>query len=246
MVDVKGAASMPEATSGDRPASAGAKTLDNGIRVLKTVASHPEGVTITEISHTVGVHRTVAYRLLGTLSQHSLVSQGSDGRYRLGFGIAELSLSLRSDLQSAAHPHLRDLAETAGATAHLTLLDGEDAVSIGVVEPLNTQVHVTYRIGFRHPVTLGAAGMAILIGRSPLPGERPEVTTGRRQGYVASEGEIQSGAWGLAAPLPNGDAASVASVGVVALRPLDEYATAEHVLHAADAIGRRLRPTIAR
>jgi DNA-binding IclR family transcriptional regulator len=237
---VKGVGSMPAATSGAGP---GAKTLDNGIRVLKTVASHPEGLTITDISHAVGIHRTVTYRLLGTLSRHSFVFKGNDGRYHLGLGVAELSGSLRSDLQAAAHAHLRTLAEAVGATAHLTILDGDDAVSIGVVEPVNTQFHVAYRIGFRHPASLGAAGMAILVGRSHRPGERPEVTLGRRKGYVASEGEIQRGAWGLAAPLPNGDAESVASVGVVALQPLDESAIAELVLHAAEAIRSGRGPT---
>jgi DNA-binding IclR family transcriptional regulator len=226
---------MPE----DTPA-AGAKTLDNGIRVLKAVAAHPQGLGVTEIARVVGVHRTVAYRLLGTLSRHSLVSQGKDGHYRLGLGVVELSMSLRSDLRSAARPHLRDLAEATGATAHLTILDAEDAISIAVVEPGNVGVHVAYRVGFRHPVTVGAAGLAILLGRAPQPGERREVTEGRGRGFAASQGELQNGAWGLAAPVPGADGESVASVGVIALGPLDEASTSELVLRAAEAIRREL------
>ncbi|HEV7977440.1 IclR family transcriptional regulator [Amycolatopsis sp.] len=223
----------------DTPA-AGAKTLDNGIRVLKAVAAHPQGLGVTELARLVGVHRTVAYRLLGTLTQHSLVSQGKDGHYRLGLGVVELSMSLRSDLRSVARPHLRDLAEATGATAHLTILDGEDAVSIAVVEPGNVGVHVAYRVGFRHSVTVGAAGLAILLGRPPQPGERREVTEGRRRGFAASQGELQSGAWGLAAPVSGADGESVASVGVIALGPLDEAATSASVLRAAEAIRREL------
>ena len=223
----------------DTPA-AGAKTLDNGIRVLKAVAAHPQGLGVTEIARMAGVHRTVAYRLLGTLTRHSLVSQGKDGHYRLGLGIVELSMSLRSDLRSVARPHLHDLAEATGATAHLTILDGEDAVSIAIVEPGNVGVHVAYRVGLRHPVTVGAAGLAILLGRTPQPGERLEVTAGRARGFAASQSELQSGAWGLAAPVIGVDGESVASVGVIALGPLDEAPTSSLVLRAAKAIRHEL------
>jgi DNA-binding IclR family transcriptional regulator len=218
----------------------GAKTLDNGIRVLKVVAAHPDGLSMTEIARTVGVHRTVAYRLLLTLGQHSLVTQGDDGRFRVGVGVLELSASMRSDLQSAAQPHLRQLADRTGATAHLTVLDGADAVSVAIMEPQDSEMHVAYRIGRRHPATVGAAGMAILAGRPAQPAERPEITRGRNQGYVASEGEIQLGAWGLAAPVPHGTDNAIASIGVVALGTGEETETSRWVISAAQAISRTL------
>ena len=61
-------------------------------------------------------------------------------------------------------------------------------------------MHVAYRIGRRHPATVGAAGMAILAGRPAQPAERIEITAGRQQGYVASEGEIQVGRLGFGRP----------------------------------------------
>ena len=229
-----------ESSSPQRRPAEGAKTLDNGIKVLKVVAAHPDGLTMTEIARAADVHRTVAYRLLLTLGQHSLVSQSEDGRFRVGVGVLELATSMRSDLQSVAQPHLRTLADRTGATAHLTVLDGADAVSVAIVEPQNSEMHVAYRIGRRHPATVGAAGMAILAGRPPEQGERAEITRGRQQGYVVSEGEIQLGAWGLASPVPPGGAHAIASVGVVALQVADESATALEVVGAAQAIGRSL------
>ena len=221
-----------------RPArERGAKTLDNGLRVLEAVAARPDGATIADLARTVGIHRTVAYRLLVTLTDHALVSHGLDGRYRLGPATAGLTTALRADLQQTAHPRLRALAETTGATAHLTIRDGSDAVSIAVVEPLHAQMHVAYRIGSRHPLTVGAAGMAILIGGPPRRGERAAVRRGRAQGYVASAGELQPGAWGLAAPITLSTTAD-ASVGVISLGPRDEGATAAIVMHAAAEIVR--------
>jgi DNA-binding IclR family transcriptional regulator len=222
-----------------RPAE-GAKTLDNGIRVLKAVAANPDGLTMTEIAKATGMHRTIAYRLLLTLGQHSLVTQGDDGRFRVGVGVLELSASMRSDLQSVAQPHLRVLADRTGATAHLTVLDGTDAVSVAIVEPQDSEMHVAYRIGRRHPATVGAAGMAILAGRPAQPAERVEITAGRSQGYVASEGEIQVGAWGLAAPVPHGTNNAIASIGVIALGTGEETETARWVISAAEAISRSL------
>ena len=49
---------------------------------------------------------------------------GGDSRFRVGVGVLELSASMRSDLQSAAQPHLRVLADRTGATAHLTVWTG--------------------------------------------------------------------------------------------------------------------------
>ena len=131
-----------------RPArERGAKTLDNGLRVLEAIATRPDGSTIADLARVVGIHRTVAYRLLVTLTDHALVSQGPDGRYRLGPATAGLTTALRADLQQTARPHLRTLAETTGATAHLTIRDEPDAVSIAVVEPQHAAMHVAYRIG---------------------------------------------------------------------------------------------------
>jgi DNA-binding IclR family transcriptional regulator len=220
----------------------GAKTLDNGIRVLKAVAAHPDGLTMTEVARAAQVHRTVAYRLLLTLGEHSLVTQGTDGRFRVGVGVLELSASMRSDLHSVAQPHLQELAEHTGATAHLTVLDGADAVSVAIVQPQDNPISVGYRIGRRHPATVGAAGMAILAGRAPQAGEREQIAKGRLQGYVASEGEMQAGAWGLAAPVRHDSLEATASVGIVALGAKDEVDTARWVVAAAQAISRSLAP----
>src|SRR5215471_18175511 len=221
-----------------RPArERGAKTLDNGLRVLEAIATRPDGSTISDLARVVGIHRTVAYRLLVTLTDHALVTHGPDGRYRLGPATAGLTTALRADLQQTARPHLCALAESTGATSHLTIRDGSDAVSIAVVEPQQAQMHVAYRIGSRHPLTVAAAGMAILIGGPPQRGERVAIRNGRRQGYVASAGELQPGAWGLSAPI-QASGSTDASVGVISLGPLDERITAAIVMKAAAEITR--------
>ncbi|MCK2244619.1 MULTISPECIES: IclR family transcriptional regulator [unclassified Crossiella] len=230
----------PRAAAETSPPAAGSKTLDNGIRLLKEVARTPGGLTVTELARAVGVHRTVAYRLLGTLSAHGLVSQSADGRYEMGLGALGLFGAVRPALQELARPELRSLVEHTGATAFVAVLDGDEAVSVAVVEPVRSQAHVAYPVGLRHRVDRGAGGLAILGARAPQPDERVEISRARELGYATSYGELENGIWGLASAIPVTGAAPESAIGVVALGPLDEPRTAELVLAAAATISRRL------
>jgi DNA-binding IclR family transcriptional regulator len=145
------------------------QTLDRGLRVLKLLADTDHGLTVTELAAKLGVNRTVVYRLLATLEQHSLVRRDLGGRARVGLGVLGLAHQVHPLLREAALPALRSLAEEIGATAHLTLVDGTEALAVAVVEPTWTDYHVAYRTGFRHPLDRGAAGRAILAGRGMQP-----------------------------------------------------------------------------
>ncbi|GIG58667.1 transcriptional regulator [Longispora fulva] len=194
-----------------------AQTLDRGLRLLKLVADTPDGLTITEAAERLDVGRAVIYRLVGPLTAHALLRRDPAGRLRLGLGVLQLARRAQPLVADAALAPLRRLAEAAGATAHLTVVDGGEALALVVVEPSWTQFHVAYRAGSRHPLDQGAAGRAIL---------RAE------PGLVGSVGELQAGAHGLAAPVL-GVPGLEASVGVVALGPLDEAFVGPLVLTAA-------------
>ncbi|MGW4462458.1 helix-turn-helix domain-containing protein [Micromonospora sp. NPDC004704] len=204
-----------------------AQTLDRGLRLLHLVADAPGGLTVTEAATRLGVGRAVVYRLVGALTQHGMVRRDSAGRLRLGVGVLHLARRAQPLLAEGALPALRRLAEQAGATAHLTVVEGAEAVAVAVVEPSWTSFHVAYRTGSRHPLDRGAAGQAIIAGRAGQP--EP----------VATTGELQPGAYGVAAPVL-GVPGLEASVGVVALAPLDVLTVGEQVRTAAHAIGRAL------
>ena len=122
---------------------------------------------------------------------------------------AALARGLQPVLRDLAVPVLRALAEELGCTAHLTVADGEEALALAVVEPSWTDFHVGYRVGARHPLDQGAAGKAILLGR-----------TRRRAAYAETAGEIQAGAHGVAAPVLGVEGLE-ASVGIVSLGDFD-------------------------
>jgi DNA-binding IclR family transcriptional regulator len=209
------------------------QTLDRGLRVLELLADTPGGQSITELAAAVGVNRTVIYRLVTTLEHHNLARRDGSGRVHIGMGALSLARGVQPMLRDAAVPTLRALAEDVGATAHLTVAEAGEALAVAVVEPTWTDYHVGYRVGARHPLERGAAGKAILLGRALAAGDRP----GRPE-FVATHGELQPGAFGVAAPVL-GSSGIEASVGVVALQALDAAQIGPRVTAAARDIARK-------
>ncbi|BDH03563.1 MULTISPECIES: IclR family transcriptional regulator [Streptomyces] len=207
------------------------QTLDRGLRVLKLLADTDHGLTVTELSGKLGVNRTVVYRLLATLEQHALVRRDLGGRARVGLGVLRLGRQVHPLVREAALPALRSLAEDIGATAHLTLVDGTEALAVAVVEPTWTDYHVAYRAGFRHPLERGAAGKAILAARRS-PSADP--------GCTLTHGELEAGASGAAAPLL-GVTGVEGSVGVVMLTDAVPERVGPRVVEAAREVADALR-----
>ncbi len=196
--------------------------LDRGLVLLGVLADHPEGLTVTELAADMGVSRPVVYRLLAVLTERRFARRSADGRVRLGVGVIALAQRAQPQLRRSALPVLRELAEQVGATAHLSIADGAEAMAVAVVEPSWTDFHVAYRVGSRHPLERGAAGRAILAARA-----------GRRE-LIESAGELQPGASGVAIAVPNSTVE--ASVGLVALGEFDRRAAGAALRVAADRL----------
>ena len=227
-LDAAGAARATVPAASGRRLPESSKTLDRGIQLLELLArpDRAGGLTITELAGELEVGRPVVYRLVTALESHHLVTRRPGGRVRLGLGVSRLAAAVTPLVRTEARPILQELADSVGATAHLTVAEGDEALALVVIEPTWTDFHVAYRSGARHPLDRGAGGRAILGARN-----------GSMNGsdLVVSSGEIQPGASGLAAPVPGADA----SVGVVSLVDLGEEVAAR-VVAAAEAIGAAL------
>ncbi len=212
------------------------QTLDRGLRVLKLLADTDHGLTVTELAAKLGVNRTVVYRLLATLEQHALIRRDLGGRATVGLGVLRLAHQVHPLLREAALPSLRSLAEDVGATAHLTLVDGTDALAVAVVEPSWTDYHVAYRTGARHPLDRGAAGRAILQARQRTAAARHNGECG----YVLTNGDLEEAGAGAAAPLV-GVTGVEGSVGVVMLADCVTERVGTRVARAALEVSEALR-----
>jgi DNA-binding IclR family transcriptional regulator len=222
------------------PASTHSLTLERGLRLLRVLAEHSDGLTVSELADALGTHRAGIYRLLRPHLEQRLIRRRSDGRYQLGAGLIELASRVQPRLQEVAGPLLQELADQVGATAALTVRDGEDAaVVIDVRSPRNTDLHITYRPGLRHPLAIAASGIAILAGNPPRPDERAAITGARRRGWSESTGELLPGASGVAAPVHTSGGAD-AAVSAVWVGDRENTRMAKVVIETATAIAQAL------
>ena len=186
--------------SGTGP-GAGSQTLARGLTALQMVADSPSGLTVQQLADQVGVHRTIAYRLLSTLAQFRLVAKGEDGRYRPGAGLAVLGASFDRNVRQLSLPTLRALADELGTTVSLLVAEGDQQVAIAVIVPSHVAYQLSFHEGSRYPLDRGAAGIALLASMPPRPGERDLVARTRERGWVMTHGEIEPNTYGLAVPV---------------------------------------------
>jgi DNA-binding IclR family transcriptional regulator len=206
------------------------QTLDRGLAALEAVALAPQPISIGEIAEAIGVHRSIAYRLIKTLEHRNLIQCEESGLYRPGIRLATLARSVRLDLRSAAQPEIRFLADGLEMTAFIVIRDGDDATTIESAEPTTSNVHVVYRPGSRHPINRGAPGLALLLGQPPVARERKELSQARKKGWVRTSGEVLTGMSAIAAPI-----GSVGAVAVMWLtgQKIDESHISSAVVNAA-------------
>lgn len=187
------------------------RTVDRALVLLRAVSEHAPASS-AELARRTGLNRTVVHRLLTTFAAHGFVRRDAGG-YTLGTALVELGGRVQARLRERARPALESLAARFGETAVLTVPDGQDAVAIDQVLGGEHPLRVQYAPGFRHPLTMGAHGRAIMEGR-----------------WAVSHGELQLGASGLAAPVFDARGIAVASVGIVA--PSNRFPDPDEVVAA--------------
>lgn len=185
------------------------QTLSRGIQMLEVLAGSTTPPSIAELATALNLHRSIAYRILRTLEDHGLVSRSSSGHVQLGPRMAALARNVSRDLQSAALPELTRVANTLGMTAFLAVLDQSEVITLVSVEPRHAHASVAQRPGSRHPLAVGAPGLAIqsalthaqlrsLMGART---ERSEVSEARERGFATSHNEVIRGLSSVAVPL---------------------------------------------
>jgi DNA-binding IclR family transcriptional regulator len=218
------------------PAPSGDDSLERGMRALAAIA---EGArTVDELMRATGDDRQSIQDLLAPLTRADFVRPACSGRFVPGDALHECADQVHQRLREAACEALHELSNDFDASAVLAVPDGGDAVVL-VDESRRSCSH--YQAGVRHPLDSAAHGRAILAFSSSAARDR-RVRAARERGYVTSEGELRSGAFGIAAPIVGDDGFAVASIGVVfSARPaIDEDRLANSTVAAAARVRARL------
>ncbi|GGL80618.1 helix-turn-helix domain-containing protein [Glutamicibacter protophormiae] len=212
---------MTEQKSDTASRTAGSQTLARGLLVLRLVAQASDGLAITDVALAAGVHRTVAYRVLNTLCDAHLLHRGADGRYRGAAGLLALAGAGYQHLRSVALPLLSSAATELGATVSLLVRESDMAVALAVVSPPSGSYHVMFAEGSRHPISRGAAGLALQAAGTASEFEPERIRQVRAAGYAQTFGEVEPNMHGLAVPIPLELQHSAACLNVITVRQED-------------------------
>ncbi len=107
-------------------------------KLLKALAAHPSGMGLAELSASVDLHESTAYRLLATLIDEGLVERASDGsgRYLIGLETFRLGSAVltRLGIGQQVLTFLEELAGETGETVNLAALHGFHVMYLQKVE----------------------------------------------------------------------------------------------------------------
>lgn len=224
-------------------AAAGEMRLERMIDIL-TALGEPEstrdgGLGVVRIAQLVGREKSQVSRALRTLDQAGLVERDEATReYRLGWRLFALAARVADQrLLALAPPILHDLVAALGETAHLTVRDGAEVVTL-LTESSPSVVRAIEWTGRAVPLHSTSAGRALLLdhddaslaallGAGDLPPAGPDaprdipelarrIAAARRLGYAAIEDEFEDGHAGVAAPVRDFRGRIVAALNVSA------------------------------
>lgn len=207
------------------------QTVERALAVLEQFSAREPEWGLTEIADQLGVSKSMAHRLLATLTERGfLIQDPRTRRYRLGLRLLSLGAVVGDHLgiRRVALPHLEELARQVGETVFLTIRDGVYGLVAARVE-LKPSMSWVLGIGERSLLTLGASNK-ILLAYMPeaereailarLPAAQGterlllELSKIRAQGWAFSTGEITLHSAAVAVPVLSQDGQVLAGIAI--------------------------------
>jgi DNA-binding IclR family transcriptional regulator len=197
----------------------GSLTLERGLALLQAVAdSDGQAVTVSEVAVAIGASRAAVYRLLVPLVERGLLRREGT-RIRLGVGVLRLADQVLPQLREVSQPIVRVLVEEIGVTVALSIVEGDYTRVIAAAEPSQQDLHISWRVGSRLPLAVGAAGRAMTLRQDDA-------------GWISTVGEPAAGVYSIAAPV-RGIPGFRASLAVISLAPLNAEQIGSRLVKAA-------------
>ena len=211
---------------------------------ILTVLGEPEaasdgGLGVVAIAQRVGREKSQVSRALRALAQSGLVERDVATReYRLGWRLFSLAARVGdARLMALSPPALRALVAGLGETAHLSVLDGRDVVTV-LSEASPRAVRAIEWTGRAVPAHCTSAGRALLLDHGapslrtlygagdlrPLGPRAPRevselarrIAAARRRGFAVVDEEFEAGLVGVGAPVRDFRGRIVAALNVSA------------------------------
>jgi IclR family transcriptional regulator, acetate operon repressor len=242
------------------------RSVDRAVAILDLLARDGWRAG-AEVARDLGVHRSTALRLLGTLEKHGLVERDPrTAKYRLGRRLPQLASVVTGefDLRYMARPVCERLAGEVGETVTLDVLDADEIVPIEQETGSTSVVSVNW-LGRRTPIHCTASGKVILafspmavqqrLLALPLERRTPHTIVDRAEleeqlavaletGFARTHQELEVGLDAIAAPVHSADGGVVAAIDISGqahrLRDSDRPELVDLTREAAADLSRRL------
>lgn len=171
--------SMPEHREGDH------NPTIRVLRILEALAFHPEGLTLSGLSRTVGASKSTIVPVVRTMVRHHFISV-IEGTSRYGLGVQSLlvgaSYAGKDPVLSLIHDEMDRLVRACSETCQLGILECSDVLYIDRIDSPEP-IRLISSIGKRLPASCSAIGKALLSGlsdneiRALYPSDMPRLTT---------------------------------------------------------------------
>jgi DNA-binding IclR family transcriptional regulator len=145
------------------------QVLERSFALLDLLASHPDPVSLKEISERTGLHPSTAHRILNDLTIGRYVDRPQAGTYRLGMRLLELGnlVKARLDVRDAAMGPMRELHKMTLQPVNLSMRQGDEIVYIERAYSERSGMQVVRTVGGRAPLHLTSVGKLFLAHDDP-------------------------------------------------------------------------------
>ncbi len=211
-------------------------SLERGLAVMEVLASHPEGLTLTQTAERCGLTRAGARRLLLTLAATGYANQ--QGRiFRLSPKLIALARGwlAGSSLWSFAEPFMREVSKALNESCSAAILSNEDVVYVARVAGARI-VSVGLHVGTRLPAHCTSMGRVLLsdlseadlerfLAKAAIEAKTPKTVTDRKalaaaiaraaaDGFAIVDEELELGLRSIAVPVRDLSGRIVAAINV--------------------------------
>lgn len=241
----------------------GESVLTRIVRILSAFEQGSRSLGVRELAERVSLPVSTAHRLLTELEAEGLVVRDGQGQWRHGHRLWEIALrgSDAQLLREAALPAMEEVALRLNVNVSLSILDRNEVLYIERLTPSDDTIDIT-QIAGRLPVHATSAGLVLVTfgtkeQRELLLRRRLEKYTDstltnptelknlldriRRDGFVASSGNITPDSTGVSVPImgPDGEAMAALTV-IVPVKQENLEVMVPYLMSAARETSRRL------
>jgi DNA-binding IclR family transcriptional regulator len=242
-------------------------SVGKALDILRLFNADEPSLTLTEISHRLGMPKSTVHHLLTTLAHYGFVERDDSSAYALGRAIIALTqgVLVNVDVRDRAAPLLRMMADSCNESVYLTIRDQDQALYIYAIESSRRLLART-AVGDRVPLYCTSLGKAILaflptgeieriLSNSRMVAFTPysivqsdilrrELALTRDRGYALDNQEHELGTYCVGAPIFDPRQSVIGSCSVSGVDPdivgtrLD--ALAASVMSTAQEVSRRM------